>query len=329
MRPQLYSLVHGEGIIRIGTRGSELALWQTNWIKDQLLHAFPKLKIDVVIIRTTGDKILDSPLSKIGDKGLFIKEIEHALLSDEIDLAVHSLKDVPTAIPDGLIIGAITRREDVHDVFISHPKKNYSSFEQLPHRAMIATGSLRRKCQLLRWRPDLQIVDIRGNLNTRFRKLQDSDWDGMILARAGVVRLGLREKITDELPLDRMLPAVGQGALAIEVRDNDKTVRKLINVVHDEATARSTRGERALLRELEGGCQIPVGTYGRIEDGQFILDAIVGSVDGKKIVRGKIRGEPDDAEELGKKLAQTLLDSGARGILEAIRQEESAAIPGV
>jgi len=316
-------------IVRIGTRGSELALWQTNWVKEHLLRHFPQLQIDTIIIKTTGDRILDSPLSKIGDKGLFIKEIEHALLNNEIDLAVHSLKDVPTSIPEGLMIGAVTRREDVHDVLIAHPKKAYHSFDELPYGAVIATGSLRRKCQVLHWRPDLQIVDIRGNLNTRFRKLEESDWDGMILARAGVARLGLEEKITEVLPIDRMLPAVGQGALAVEIRDSDRALRKLVSVVHDEATARATRAERALLRELEGGCQIPIGTYGRIDRAQLVLDAIIGTVDGKKTVRGKIRGEPEDAEAVGQRLAQTLLASGGREILQQIRRAELTPTPSV
>lgn len=316
-------------IVRIGTRGSELALRQTNWVKEQLLRHFPKLQLDTIIIKTTGDKILDSPLSKIGDKGLFIKEIEHALLNNEIDLAVHSLKDVPTTIPEGLMIGAVTRREDVHDVFIAHPRKTYQAFDQLPYGAMIATGSLRRKCQLLHWRPDVRIVDIRGNLNTRFRQLEESDWDGMILARAGVVRLGLEDKITEVLPIDRMLPAVGQGALAVEIRDNDHALRKIVNVVHDEATAMATRSERALLRELEGGCQIPIGSYGRIDGTQLVLDAIVGTVDGKKTVRGKNHGAPEDAEAVGQRLAQTLLDSGGREILGQIRRAELTPTPPV
>lgn len=316
-------------IIRIGTRGSELALWQTNWVKEALLRKFPKLQVEVIVIKTTGDKILDSPLSKIGDKGLFIKEIERALLNNEIDLAVHSLKDVPTAIPEGLTIGAVTKREDVRDVFIAHPKKKYAAFEDLPHRATIATGSLRRKCQLLHWRPDLHVVDIRGNLNSRFKKLEESDWDGMVLARAGLVRLGMEDRITEILPLELMLPAVGQGALALEIREDDPATKKIVSTIHDESTAMATSGERALLRHLEGGCQVPIGTYGRIENGQFFLDALIGTVDGKKTVRGKIHGEPNHAEELGKALAQTLLVSGGREILEQIRDTESVPTPAV
>lgn len=316
-------------LIRMGTRGSELALWQTNWVKQQLEQHFPNVGIDIIIMKTTGDKILDAPLSKIGDKGLFIKEIEHALLNNDIDLAVHSLKDVPTSVPEGLTIGAITKREDVRDVFIAHPKKLYKTFEELPKGAKVATGSLRRKCQLLHWRPDVKIVDIRGNLNTRFNKLEESDWDGMILAHAGIMRLGWEDRITEVLPFERMLPAVGQGALAVEIRENDTDIDNIIKKIHHEPTALATKGERALLRELEGGCQIPIGTYGRIKNEQFFLDAIVGSVDGKKTVRGKIHGAAEEAEELGTKLAQILLDSGGREILEYIRGKTFFTVPAV
>lgn len=315
--------------LRIGTRGSELALWQTQWVKQELQKRFPKLEIEIITIKTTGDKILDAPLSKIGDKGLFIKEIENALLENRIDLAVHSLKDIPTSIPDGLIIVAVTKREDSRDVFISHPDKNTKKFDDLPIRAKIATGSLRRKCQLLHLRPDIEIKDIRGNLSSRFKKLEESDWDGMILAQAGVVRLGWQHRITEVLPFERMLPAVGQGALAIEIREADNHIKKTVRTLNNESTETATRGERALLRQLEGGCQIPIGTYGRIENEQFVLDAIVGSVDGRKTVRGKIHGTPEEAEVLGRKLAQTLLDGGAREILDSIRQTSAIPVPVV
>jgi hydroxymethylbilane synthase len=310
--------------IVIGSRGSPLALWQAHWVKSELEKIFHDLTVTLEIIKTTGDRILDSPLSTIGDKGLFTKEIEHALLEGIIDLAVHSLKDLPTMLPEGLSLGAITKREDVRDVFISHPKKQYRHFDELPAGATIATGSLRRKCQLMRWRSDLQIVDIRGNLNTRFAKLDESDWDGMILARAGVLRLGMEDRITDILPVEKLLPAVGQGALAIEVRENDKRILKYIKKLEHEATSIATIGERAFLRYLEGGCQVPIGTYGRIEENNFNLDALIGSLDGKKVVRGKIQGPPEQAEELGKELAKTLYKSGGDKILERIR----GTIPG-
>lgn len=308
------------GQLVIGTRGSQLALWQTNFIKSRIESTAPGISIEVRTIKTTGDKLLDSPLSKIGDKGLFTKEIEQQMLEGKIDLAVHSLKDIPTQIPAGLVIGAITEREDLRDVFISHPKKKHSSLNALPHGARIATGSLRRACQLLAFRPDFIIVSIRGNLNTRFEKLDHSDWDGMILALAGVKRLGWESRVTEILPLEIMLPAVGQGALAVEMRENDSRVADLLKDFHHEPTAIATRAERALLRHLEGGCQVPIGTYGRIEHGKLRLDAMIGSLDGKRIVRGEITGNTTHAEDLGVKLANDLVENGGREILEEIRR---------
>lgn len=309
--------------IVIGTRGSELALWQTNFVKSLLTSLRPSLTIEVQVIKTLGDKILDSPLSKIGDKGLFIKEIEWALLDRRIDLAVHSLKDVPTHLADGLMLGAISEREDVRDVFIAHPRKSHKTLMGLPQSAKVATGSLRRKCQLLRARPDLQIIDIRGNLNTRLNKLEESDWDGMILAKAGLMRLGKEERITEIIPLERMLPAVGQGALAIEIRGGEKEILKLVRHLHSEQTASAVSGERALLRHLEGGCQVPIGTYGRIEGDSFRLDALIGSLDGARVVKGHIAGKPSAAETLGAQLAHQLLDRGGKQILDEIRSQQS------
>ena len=306
--------------LTIGTRGSALALWQSTWVKSELAHHYPEVKVVVEIIRTTGDKILDSPLSQIGDKGLFTKEIESALLERRIDLAVHSLKDLPTSLPAGLTIGAITKREDVRDVFISHPEKSYSSLNAIPAGARIATGSLRRRCQLLRLRPDLKIVDIRGNLNTRFSKLDSSNWDGMILARAGVVRLGMENRITDVIPAETILPAVGQGALAIEIREDDKDLCRMLQPLASWATTLCTSAERAFLRFLEGGCQVPIGTYGRLEDSVFKLDAMIGSTDGKKFVRGATHSEPDRATDAAVELARTLYETGGKDILQEIRK---------
>ena len=308
-------------VLKIGSRGSELALWQSNWVKSELERQHPGLTVELTIIKTTGDKILDAPLSKIGDKGLFTKELEVALLNNTVDIAVHSLKDVPTAVPEGLVIGAITKRADVRDAFISHPKKGYTSFESIPHGGKIATGSLRRKCQLLSWRPDLQILDIRGNLNTRMAHLDASDWDGMILAQAGVARLGWSHRISEVLPVEKVLPAVGQGALGIELRTGDAQSLKYIRVLASEATEVSTKGERAFLRFLEGGCQVPIGTFGRIENNVFHLDAMIGSLDGKKVVRGKIHGEPALSEVLAVQLAELLYSTGGREILEQVRRE--------
>jgi len=307
----------------IGSRGSELALWQANWVQRELQKRFPALEIPVEIIKTKGDKILDSPLSKIGDKGLFTREIEAALLAKEIDLAVHSLKDLPTQLPDGLTIGAICEREDVRDVFIPHPNNSVKKLFDQPKGAKIATGSLRRKCQLLRLRPDLEIIDIRGNLSTRMKKLEESDWAGMMLARAGVVRLGWQGRIGESIDAKTILPAVGQGALGIEIRIGDERIAELIKTLHHYFTAQAALAERALLRKLEGGCQVPIGTFGRIEEENGVkvlkLDAMVGSLDGKNVVRGKTHGTPSTAEWIGEQLAETLLKGGADRILESIR----------
>ncbi len=320
----------GTGKLIVGTRGSELALWQSSFVQSRLSSLFPSLHIELNVIKTLGDKILDSPLSKIGDKGLFTKELEKALLEGSIDVAVHSMKDIPTQIPEGLHIGAITEREDVRDVFIAHPKKSFTKIEDVPPGAKIATGSLRRRSQLLHWRSDLVIIDLRGNLNTRMKKLEKSDWDGMILARAGVKRLGWEDRITQILPFELMLPAVGQGALGIELRIGDERVSNIVRPLHHRETAQAILSERSFLRYLEGGCQIPIGTYGRIENGRFVLDAVIGSLDGTKTVKGHIAGDPDQSESLGTKLAEQLLERGGREILEAIRSvSQNTPTPGV
>ncbi len=315
--------------IRIGSRGSALALWQAAWVKDELEKNLRNLTVSIEVIKTTGDKILDSPLSAIGDKGLFTREIEHALMDRRIDAAVHSLKDLPTELPPGLAIGAITRREDVHDVFIGRPGTSHRSIDDIPAGGTVATGSLRRVCQLLHWRPDLQIISIRGNLNTRFAKLDDSGWDGMVLARAGVIRLGLADRITQVLPYERMLPAVGQGALAIEIRDEDTQTLEIVRSLSSEPSTRSTLGERAFLRYLEGGCQVPIGAYGRIETNRFVLDAMIGSLDGKTVVRGRGHGEPGESEDIGRRLAAALFAAGGKGILEGIRSTQRSEVEAV
>jgi hydroxymethylbilane synthase len=313
----------------IGSRGSDLALWQAHWVQGMLRQRFPRLPVEIEIIKTKGDKILDSPLSKIGDKGLFTREIESALLKKEIDLAVHSLKDLPTELPAGLVIGAISEREDVRDVFIPHPSNKIRTLLDQPAGARIATGSLRRRCQLLHIRPDVNIVEIRGNLNTRMKKLQDSDWAGMLLARAGVVRLGWADQIGETLDVTTMLPAVGQGALGIEIREGDVEVAGIISTLHHAVSAAGALAERALLRRLEGGCQVPIGTYAHkdaSEQGQIVLEAVVGSVDGRTMVRGSIRGMLAEADELGRKLAEQLLAGGADDILRTIRTA-AAGVP--
>ncbi|HTR81077.1 MAG TPA: hydroxymethylbilane synthase [Bacteroidota bacterium] len=305
--------------IIIGTRGSELALWQASWVRSELQKLYPSLSVETAIIKTTGDKILDSSLSTIGDKGLFTKEIENALLDHAIDLAVHSLKDVPTNLADGLTIAAVTEREDVRDVFVSHPRKKYASFGAVPQGGTIATGSLRRRCQLLSHRPDLSIVDIRGNLKTRRTKLENSNWDGMLLAKAGVTRLGWSGIISEVLSPTFILPAVGQGALAIETRQGDEFLLSTVARLEHVPTRQATDGERALLRFLEGGCQIPIGTYGRVDSEKFFLDAMVGSIDGTKTIYGAIEGAAADSGKLGTVLAQELLGKGAKEILQDIR----------
>lgn len=308
----------------IGSRGSELALWQARWVQQRLQERFDDLEITITIIKTTGDRILDAPLSKIGDKGLFTREIEAALLRGEIDIAVHSLKDLPTRLPGGLVLGAVTEREDVRDVFIPHPQNPTRTLLSQAEGAQIATGSLRRKCQLLNLRPDVKIVDIRGNLNTRVKKLDESAWAGMLLARAGVVRLGWIERIGETLDPLQILPAVGQGALGVEIREGDRRIEELVSVVHHPPTAQATLAERALLRTLEGGCQIPIGAYGRVltENGVQVLklDAMVGSLDGTTVLRASGQGPGADAERIGEQVARSLLQKGADRILEDIRR---------
>jgi len=311
----------------LGTRGSQLALWQTGHVRSRLIASIPDLAVRVEVIKTLGDKILDSPLSRIGDKGLFTKEIEHALLERRIDFAVHSLKDLPTNLPEGLAIGAVLEREEVRDVFIANPGRAVESLANVPPGGTIATGSLRRKSQLLAHRPDLKIVDIRGNLNTRMSKLDASDWDGMVLAFAGVKRLGWEQRVTEILPLDVMLPAVGQGALAVEIRSDDDDTRTIVHTLHHAATEQAVLSERAFLRYLEGGCQVPIGTHARIERGELRLDALVGSLDGRRTVRGSISGPPEQADQLGTLLARQLLDKGAREILDEIRRNAPPVLP--
>lgn len=306
--------------VRIGTRGSELALWQTHHVKSLLENLFPHLTIEIEIIKTTGDKILDAPLAKIGDKGLFTKELELALLDNRIDVAVHSLKDIPTQIPKGLAIAAMLKREDAHDVFIAHPSSKVATFAELPHGATIATGSLRRRCQLLSARPDLHIVDLRGNLNTRIKKLDESNWAGMILAKAGVTRLGWEKRITDILSFELMLPAVGQGALAIETRIGDLRTNNILHALHHQPTADAVTAERALLRELEGGCQVPIGAWGTIHETELHLEAVLGNLEGTKIIRGSRTGSISDADRIGVELAQELLHRGGKEILEQLRR---------
>ncbi|MGI8469194.1 MAG: hydroxymethylbilane synthase [Pyrinomonadaceae bacterium] len=302
----------------IGSRGSELALQQTNFVKTTLEKHFPKINLEIKIIKTTGDKLLDVALAKIGDKGLFTRQIENALLNSEIDLAVHSLKDLQTVQPQGLIIGAVSKREMPNDVLIS---KKYASIDELPKGAKVATGSLRRRSQLLHYRPDLQISEIRGNVPTRLKKFAESDLDAMILAFAGVHRLNLDEYIAQIIPFEIMLPAVGQGALAVEIRENDLELKKFLKVLNDAEMQFCATAERAFLRRLEGGCQVPIGANAILKDEKIYLEGMVGNLDGSVNLREKILGKKTDAENLGKRLARILIDKGANEILEKTREK--------
>ena len=309
--------------LRIGSRGSDLALWQARWVESAIRKIAPACDVSIVVIRTTGDRILDSPLSTLGERGLFTREIEEALLGKRIDCAVHSLKDLPTELPPGLTLGATCRREDVRDVFIPHPVNTVRTLLDQKQGAGIATGSLRRRSQILAKRPDIRIVDIRGNLNTRMQKLRDSEWAGMILACAGVTRLGWEESIGEIIPVGVILPAVGQGAIGVEIRAGDSGTAAMIGGLNDPPTASAVEAERALLRTLEGGCQVPIGAYARIEKTgereMLHIEAMVASLDGRTVVRGRTHGHPSEAGAIGRALGETLLDGGADRILRDIR----------
>ena len=302
--------------IIIGTRSSKLALWQAEYVKGRLEEKYPALTVELKLMTTKGDKILDAPLAKIGGKGLFTKELETDMLAGGIDLAVHSLKDMPTEIPAGLVISAITKRFDPGDAVVS-PK--YKRFADLPHGAKVGTSSLRRKAQLLHERPDLNICDLRGNVNTRLQKLEDDNFDAIILAVAGLKRLGFGERITDVLPKSLVLPAVGQGALAIETRADDGEIRALIDFLNDDETVQCAAAERAFLSRVEGGCQVPVGVYATpAGEGQLQVEAVIASLDGSRLYRDKITGPAADAGSLGRQLADMLLDKGGIAIMHEL-----------
>ena len=303
--------------LRIGTRGSQLALFQANWVKEKLVQAHPHLQVTLIKIQTTGDKIQDAPLAKIGGKGLFVKEIEEALIQKRIDLAVHSTKDVPTELPEDLYLSVITKREDPRDVFIS---KDRIRLKDLPRRARIGTSSLRRQVQLLHFRDDFGMIPLRGNLDTRLKKLKTLNLDGIVLALAGVRRLGLEERITEVIPTEISLPAIGQGALGIETRTGDEQIEETIRFLNDPDSLTAISAERAFLRRLGGGCQVPVAAFAWIEDSTLKIEGMVGTIDGKRLVRDKIEGPPDKAESLGIELAEILLGKGAEEILEVVYQ---------
>ena len=297
--------------VTIGTRGSELALWQSEYVARCLRELFPDLNVRQKLISTKGDKILDAPLAKIGGKGLFTKELEEAMLAGEIDLAVHSLKDVPTELPPGLGIVAVTKRELPWDALVSRTGQKLS---ELPTGAVVGTSSLRRQAQLLHHRPDLHIVNLRGNVNTRLKKLADGEYDAIVLAAAGLKRLGQEDSVTEMLPPAVILPAVGQGALAVEARLGDELNDKL-TMLNNAPTVAAVTLERAFLAFVEGGCQVPVGVYAETAKGQITAEAVIATVDGKKLIRQKISGNVTDAKHLGERLAQNMLTDGGREIL--------------
>ncbi|MGE4271712.1 MAG: hydroxymethylbilane synthase [Desulfitobacterium sp.] len=301
-------------ILKIGTRDSQLALWQAEWVKNKLQEFYPEVDFLLVPMKTKGDKILDVPLAKIGDKGLFTKELEIGLLSGEIDCAVHSLKDLPTVLPTGLEIAVFCEREEPRDVFLS---REGIQLADLPSGSIIGTSSLRRKAQLQNYRSDLDFADLRGNLQTRWRKLQESSMAGIVLAAAGVIRLGWEERITEYISQDLMLSAVGQGAIAIEVASHREDVRDLLSALNHRETERAVRAERALLLRLEGGCQIPIGALAVTDAQQITLRGMVASLDGQRILKVTLSG--DDPEKLGKEAAEALIAQGAMDILSEIR----------
>ncbi|AFU99535.1 hydroxymethylbilane synthase [Simiduia agarivorans] len=301
--------------LRIATRTSALALWQANYVKDRLAALHPDLTVELVPLVSKGDKILDVPLAKVGGKGLFVKELETAMLDGEADIAVHSMKDVPMEFPAGLGLAVICQREDPRDAFVSN---TYPSLADLPQGAVVGTSSLRRQAQLLERRPDLQIKFLRGNVNTRLAKLDAGDYDAIILAAAGLIRLGFHDRIAEYLMTDVSLPAGGQGAVGIECRTDDDAIKALIAPLHHELSAQQVTAERAMNRRLEGGCQVPIGCFAIHQEGQLFLRGLVASTDGKRILRDEIRGPVAQAETLGVTLAERLLAAGADAILAEV-----------
>ena len=300
--------------VRVGTRGSKLALAQTDWVIAELKKIAPEVEFEKIIIKTTGDKILDSPLSKIGGKGLFVKEIEEALLREEIDFAVHSMKDVPAKLPEGLEIACVPKRESPFDVWIARNKKDLFS---LPQGAKVGTSSLRRSVQIKRLRKDLEILPLRGNVDTRLRKLREGMYDAIILAEAGIKRLSLSLDYR-VFSVKEMIPSVGQGALGIEVRESDKKIKELIKRIHCEKTHTCVKAERAFLHRLEGGCQVPLGAYAILKDSRLLIVGFVSDLEAERFFKAEVEAEPEKAEEAGIRLADMLLEQGAREVLEEI-----------
>ena len=305
----------------IGTRGSKLALWQSNHIKGKL-EEVTGLPVSLKIIKTTGDKILDVPLAKVGGKGLFTKEIEVELEAGDVDLAVHSMKDVPTELPPGLFIAAMPERVDPRDAIVSGAGYDLKT---LPQGAKLGTSSLRRRSQVAHIRPDLDIVDVRGNLDTRMTKAENGELDAVVLASAGITRMGWADRITSYIPTQQMVSAVGQGAIGIEIRENDEYMRHVMEVIGHPETMECVTAERVVMRMLEGGCQVPIGAFARYEDGALVMDALVGWVDGKQIVREQLAGDAGDPQGLGEAMVERLLSLGAGEILAEVRSAADEA----
>jgi hydroxymethylbilane synthase len=304
--------------IRIATRKSPLAMWQAEHVADALRAAHPGIQVEILGMSTQGDKILDTPLAKIGGKGLFVKELEARMLDGGADIAVHSMKDVPVDLPEGLHLPVIMQREDPRDAFVSN---HFASLDELPEGAVVGTSSLRRQCQLADRRPDLQIKSLRGNVNTRLRKLDEGEYDAVILAAAGLIRLGFGERIRSAIDPADSLPAIGQGAVGIECRSDDPRVNALLAPLHHTDTATRVLAERAMNARLEGGCQVPIGGHAVLDGDQLWLRGLVGTVDGDEIIRGEIRGPREDAQALGVALAEELLEHGAADILKALYEQ--------
>jgi hydroxymethylbilane synthase len=312
--------------LRLASRGSTLALWQANHVQALLRSLHPHLHVEIEVLRTTGDIITDVPLSMIGDKGLFTKEVDAAVLDGRTHAAVHSCKDVPTKLPDGLALAAVLQREDPRDAYLPAPGRP-RTLAELPSGSRIGTSSLRRRAILLSQRPDLVIEDLRGNLDTRFRKLEDGEYDGVILALAGVRRFGREADVGESLDPPQWLPAAGQGALAIVCRSDDGTTRERTGPLNDSATRAATAAERAFLARLEGGCQIPIGALARVTGASIALRGLVASLDGRTVIRGSIEGSSTDAAMVGEQLAQKLIQEGADGVLREVRGMSRSDVP--
>ena len=304
-------------ILRIGTRGSLLAKWQAEWVRKQLF-AKTGVEAEIVVIKTSGDKLQTSPLSQIGGKGIFVKELEEALIEEAVDLAVHSVKDVPTDVPSRLMFPAVCRREDVRDCLVGARGTTLASLRQ---GARVGTGSLRRQAQLRHLRPDLDVRDLRGNVDTRLRKVESGEYEAIMLAKAGLDRLGMSERITEVMEPENFLPAVGQGAIAVECRLRDTEAGDLLAVLDDAETRPAIIAERALLGAVQGGCQVPLGAWARVERAELVMEACVCSVDGAQYVRQRATAPPDKAAELGQHMAQLLVEAGAREILEEVSRQ--------